>query len=194
MWHNLITLIWWLKKGNICLAKYFEKSKWCLGHILSLPCVNILVCIAVVSVVIVTHPWIRIKSPYLYYMKKYFICCLWLIITCNLLFATMFIFCCKCCLQLKFNHKRQSQTMFFLLVRGNHFVQQGMQHSLHILALPLINNMDLGRMHQCVMLRIWHNYHSLFNALNKFDIKKTLVQKLCFFNIWMQYCLGSVWV
>jgi hypothetical protein len=68
--------------------------------------VNILVYIVIANVVIGIHPWIHIKFSYLHSMKKWFICRLWLMVICNLLFASMLIFSHNCHLHLKFNHKQ----------------------------------------------------------------------------------------
>jgi hypothetical protein len=78
IWQNI------LKNSNDATCQFFM-----------LPHVNILVCTIVanvVSVVARTHPWIHIKSPHSYSMKKYFIRHLRLVVVCNLLFSTTLIF------------------------------------------------------------------------------------------------------
>jgi hypothetical protein len=75
---------------------FLKTSNDATCYIFRLPHVNILVCTivtnVVTNVVIKTHLWIRIKYPYSYSIKHYFICCLRLMVVCNLSFVTMMIF------------------------------------------------------------------------------------------------------
>jgi hypothetical protein len=86
MWHNLVVLVGWLEKKKKNWQNISKNPNDVMCHIFRLLCVNILVCSivtsVVASVVASVHPWIRIKSPYLYYTKKYFICCLQLMVVC----------------------------------------------------------------------------------------------------------------
>jgi hypothetical protein len=93
---------WMVEKKEIFIWQNISKNpNDATCHILRLPCVNILVCTIVTSVIanVVAriHPWIRIKFPYLYFIKKIHLLFatngrLRLMVICNLSFATMLIF------------------------------------------------------------------------------------------------------
>jgi hypothetical protein len=78
MWHNQVILIWMVERKEIFVWQNISKnSNDAMCYIFRLQCVNILVFTVVATVVTIvvarTHPWIHIKSPYLYFMKNYLI-------------------------------------------------------------------------------------------------------------------------